>query len=157
MHLGWARALALDCGAWAIWGLASGWTLHRVGSDRLDHDTWLTRARRWERGGRTYRRWFRVHRWQRRLPEAGAVFRRGRDKRVVGGRATPVLQMYAAETRRAEYVHWLGVAVAPLFALWNPAGLTVAMVAYAGVANLPCIVSLRANRLRVLGVLARRA
>ena len=156
MHLRWVIAVAVDCVGWATWGLASGWALHHVGFDRLDRETWLTRPRRWERAGRTYRRWFLVHRWQRRLPEAGAVFRGGRDKRTVGGRSTAVLRAYAAETRRAEYVHWLGVAVAPLFSLWNPTGLTAAMLGYAAVANLPCVVSLRFNRLRVLRVLARR-
>jgi glycosyl-4,4'-diaponeurosporenoate acyltransferase len=44
----------------------------------------------------------------------------------------------------------------PIFALWNPAALMAAMVAYAVVANLPCLVVQRYNRGRLLRVLARR-
>ena len=156
LRLEWPVAVAADCGAWAVWGVVTGRVLHRTAADRLDRETWLSRPRSWERNGRVYRRILRVHRWQRRLPEAGALFGGGVDKRRVGGRSTRALRTYARETRRAEYVHWLGLVVTPLFALWNPAGLLAVMAVYAGVANLPCIVSLRSNRLRVLGVLARR-
>lgn len=157
VHLAWYWAIALDAAAWAGWGLATGYAAHRLAPARVDHDTWFTRPRRWEHDGRTYRRLLRVHRWQRRLPEAGAVFTGGTDKRRVGGRSTATLGSYAAETRRAELAHWWGVAVTPLFALWNPPGLFAAMVAYAVVANVPCIASLRHNRLRLGRVLARRA
>jgi len=97
-----------------------------------------------------------MSRWQRLLPEAGSLMAGGVDKRRIRGRSTEALERYAAETRRAEYVHWLGLAAAPWFALWNPAWLAIVMVAYAVTANLPCIVSLRSNRLRIVHLLARR-
>lgn len=156
MSLDWPAAVGVDCGAWALWGLSTGWSARRLGSKQLGRDTWLTRPRSWERGGRFYRRWLRVGRWQRFLPEAGAVWFGGVDKRHLGGRSTPALQSYAEETRRAEYVHWLGLTAGPVFMIWNPAGLAAVMIAYAIVANGPCLVSLRANRLRILVLLSRR-
>ena len=39
--------------------------------------------------------------------------------------------------------------IAPVFALWNPAPLLAAMVAYAVVANVPCIMVQRYNRARI--------
>ena len=59
------------------------------------------------------------------------------------------------ETRRAELVHWALLAASPLFALWNPARLTVAMIVFAIVANVPCIVVQRFNRARLIRIDAR--
>ena len=64
---------------------------------------------------------------------------------------------FAVETRRAEMVHWAIPLVTPVFVLWNPPWLFAAMVGYAVVANLPCLVIQRYNRGRVLRVADRRA
>ena len=53
-------------------------------------------------------------------------------------------------------MHWAIPLVTPLFALWNPAWLVGAMVAYAVVANAPCLIVQRYNRGRLLRVLTRR-
>jgi len=155
VEMAWWAAVALDVVVWAAWGVACGWLAHRLPASRTDHDTALLRARGWER--RLYEGALRVPRWQRRLPEAGAILAGGTDKRRLGGSSTASLEAYAAETRRAEIAHWLDACAAPLFAVWNPPGLVVAMVVYAGVANGPCIASLRYNRLRLDRVLAGRA
>jgi glycosyl-4,4'-diaponeurosporenoate acyltransferase len=122
---------------------------------RLDHDAPVTRLRTWERGGRVYER-LGIRRWKDRLPEFGAVFRGGSSKRSLPSRDTPHLTRFAAETRRAEIVHWAIPLVTPLFALWNPAWLVGAMAAYAVVANAPCLIVQRYNRGRLLRVLTRR-
>lgn len=156
VHRAWPAVVGLDVVAWAAWGFASGWFVHRMAPARLDHDSALTRARSWEGNGRLYRRALRVRSWQRRLPEGGGAMFGGVDKRRVGGASTDALERYVIETRRAEYVHWLGVGVAPAFGLWNPPGLWMSMVLYAAVANVPCIVSLRTNRFRLVAVLSGR-
>lgn len=144
-----------DSGIWAGWSLVVGYSAHRRPAERLEHDGTLTRLRAWERGGRIYER-IAIRRWKDRLPDAGAVFRGGTSKRVLPGRSSADLRRFAAETRRAELVHWRIPLIAPLFALFNPLALTVAMGAYAVVANLPCLVVQRYNRGRILRVLERR-
>jgi glycosyl-4,4'-diaponeurosporenoate acyltransferase len=47
------------------------------------------------------------------------------------------------------------LAVSPLFLLWNPWWLGLVMIAYAVVANGPCILIQRYNRGRLVRVLAR--
>ncbi|MFI5040706.1 MAG: hypothetical protein ACHQNA_02445 [Acidimicrobiales bacterium] len=155
-HLPWYTSVGIDAGVWAIVGLVAGYGVHRIGAARLDHDAWWSRPRGWEREGRAYRRWLRVDRWQSHLPEAGPVFAGGIDKRQVGGRSTRALETYATETRRGELAHWLCLAATPLFVLWNPPLLFAVMIGYAAVANVPCIVSLRYNRLRLGRILRRR-
>ena len=66
------------------------------------------------------------------------------------------LGRYLVETRRGELAHWAIMAAAPLFLLWNPWTIWLLMVAYAVVANLPCIVIQRYNRARLLRILKRR-
>lgn len=152
MHLPLWAALAVDVAAWAVIGVVVGYGMHRVPLSRLDHDTWLTRLRAWERSGRTYER-LGIQRWKDRLPELGGLFAGGVSKRSTGGRSR--LDRFAAETRRAEYTHWLVMAPAPLFLLWNPWFLTLAMWTYAVVANLPCLVIQRYNRGRLARIAER--
>ncbi len=146
VDLSLGMTIVVDVVAWTVIGVGAGYGMHRVSLSRLDHDTWLTRPRRFERGGRTYER-LGIRRWKDRTPELGGLFAGGVSKRTSGGRSR--LERYAAETRRAEYTHWLVMFAAPFFALWNPWFLTIAMVVYAVAANAPCLMIQRYNRARV--------
>jgi glycosyl-4,4'-diaponeurosporenoate acyltransferase len=145
----------LNSAVWAGWSVTVGWAAQRIPPERLEHDGWLTRLRSWERGGRAYER-VGVKRWKDRLPEAGTVFAGGLSKRHLPGRESDDLRRFAAETRRAELVHWGIAALTPAFALWTPQPLLTAMVAYGVLANVPCVVVQRYNRGRVGRVLERR-
>lgn len=148
--------VALDAVVWATWSGLVGYTAHRLPLHRVARDGPLTRLRAWEQSGRAYER-LAIRRWKDRLPEFGAVFRGGVSKRALPSRTTSDLDRFAAETRRAELVHWTIPVITPLFALWNPPWLLAAMAAYAVVANVPCLVVQRYNRGRLLRVLDRRS
>jgi glycosyl-4,4'-diaponeurosporenoate acyltransferase len=148
--------VALNAGTWAAWSAVVGYGAHRLPAARLDADGFLTRPRRWERGGRVYEH-LAIRRWKDLLPEAGTVFRGGTSKRALPGRTSEDLRRFAAETRRAELVHWTIPLITPVFAIWSPPALLAAMVAYAVVANLPCLIVQRYNRARIGRVLERRA
>jgi len=150
-----AGIVVADAAVWAAWSTVVGYTAHRLPSVRLAHDTALTRLRPWEHEGRVYER-LRIRSWKDRLPELGAAFRGGVSKRSLRSRATTDLERFAVETRRAELVHWAIPLVTPVFVLWNPPVLLLAMVAYAVVANLPCLLVQRYNRGRLLRTIARR-
>jgi glycosyl-4,4'-diaponeurosporenoate acyltransferase len=148
--------VALDAGVWAVWSTLCGYLAHRVPVERLRGDGFLFRVRRVERPGRLYERVWRIKRWKGLLPEAGALFKGGFSKRRVVGRDREYLERFAVETRRAELTHWLVMSIAPLFFLWNPWWLALAMVGYALAANLPCLLTQRYNRARLMRMLARR-
>jgi glycosyl-4,4'-diaponeurosporenoate acyltransferase len=148
----WPVVVALDAVAWAIWSAAAGWwtghwTVAR--GPAADVDGPLLRLRPFEAGRSCYQRRLRVKTWKDRLPEAGRAFG-GRSKRHLPPGGEAGLPCFLAECRRAERSHWLIVAATPVFALWNPPGLFVAMVAFALAANVPCLVVLRYNRARLL-------
>ena len=147
-----------DCVAWATWSLVVGLFASRIPPEALAHDSWVTRIRPVERDGRAYER-LRIRRWKDAVPDAGTWFG-GRSKRGLDGRDATTLARFAVETRRAELVHWLVLALTPFFVLWNPLGLFLAMVAYGVIANVPCIAIQRYNRARIgraLRIGARRA
>lgn len=149
-----APAIAIDIAVWAAIQVTAGFVVHRLPPHRVDRDTWLFRERAWERRGRIYIRVFRVRRWKRWLPEAGAVFSGGFDKRHLATRDPAYLRAYAGETRRAELGHWLAIVPFPVFFLWNPRLVAWCMPVYTLAVNGPCIVSQRFNRIRLRRVLA---
>jgi glycosyl-4,4'-diaponeurosporenoate acyltransferase len=77
------------------------------------------------------------------------------SKRKLPGYRSEDLARFAAETRRAELVHWGLLGSSPVFVLWNPPVLDVAMITYAVIANVPFIIIQRFNRARVARILAR--
>lgn len=140
--------------AWAIFGIVSGWVAHLAPIGRVDHDTWLTRERRWEARGRWYDRRLRVRHWKDRLPEAGALFAGGWAKDRIRSFDVEQLERFAAETRRAEYVHWANVAFGLTFGLWSEPVVAAVMVAFGLVVHLPFVVVQRYNRARLVHVIA---
>jgi glycosyl-4,4'-diaponeurosporenoate acyltransferase len=152
----WGTLLA-NVVAWALIHAGSGYLVHRLPLRRFERDGWLLRPRALEGEGRAYERILRVQRWKDHLPEAGALFSGGVSKRTLTGTVGRAgLDRFVAETRRAERGHWLALAGAPIFALWNPPSGLALMVAYGVVVNAPFIAVQRYNRQRAQRVLRRR-
>jgi glycosyl-4,4'-diaponeurosporenoate acyltransferase len=149
---GWAIVMGIV--VWAVAGTAIGYAFHRLPVGRFTHDGPFTRLRAFERDGRVYERRLRIRAWKDRLPEGGALFEGGFSKRHVGGRSPAQLERFVAETRRAERTHWVVLGLAPLFVLWSPPVLAVAMIVYGLLANLPCLLIQRYNRARLVRTVA---
>lgn len=142
---------------WLVVHLAVAWAVTQLDPRRFDPRAWLFRERAGERGGQLYQRLFRIEAWKRLLPDGARLFRRGFRKKRLGSRRPEYLARFRVETCRSELAHWVVVAFAPLFFLWNSAGIGVLMVAYALLANLPCILTQRYNRCRLNRVLGAPA
>jgi glycosyl-4,4'-diaponeurosporenoate acyltransferase len=142
----------LDAGCWAVWSTICGYVAHRLPSSVLARPPWPSpgRVERFETR-------LRIQAWKDTLPEAGALFRGGFSKRHLQARDRASLERFAIETRRAEIAHWSILALGPAFFVWNPWWLALAMLVYAGVANVPCIAVQRYNRARLAALLGRRA
>jgi glycosyl-4,4'-diaponeurosporenoate acyltransferase len=150
----WAMVV-LNVAVWGAWSALAGYIAHRRRLHAFAADSWLYRERSWEQGGAYYERALRIKRWKDRLPEAGALFPGGFAKRSVRTRERDRLERFAAETRRAEWTHWLILAAAPVFVVWNWWWVELVMVVYAVGANVPCLVVQRYNRFRIQALLAR--
>lgn len=151
----WA-VLVLNVAGFAGTGAVAGYIGNQIPVERLGVDGWLLRPRRWEQGGRFYERRLRIRWWKHRIPDAGALFVGGiRKAALPGGRRS--LPRFAAETRRAELVHWWAAAAVPPFLLWNPVvGWPILGAAVVALHAVPIVVQ-RYNRLRILRILGRRS
>lgn len=150
-----ALTIVVDVAAWGVFHSATGYAAYRLDESRLSQDGWLLRPRRFEKAGRWYRRWLRVHRWKDKVPEAGNLFRDGISKRHLPGRDVAGLQLFVRETRRAELAHWWAMWCGPIFVLWNPPLAAGLLVLYGVLANLPFIVIQRYNRFRIMPLIER--
>ena len=148
--------VAVDVAAWAVIHAGTGYLVHRMPARLFERDLAIHRPRRFERDGAFYVRVLRIRRWKRWLPEAGDLFAGGFDKRHLRGAGDAHLRDHLRESRRAELGHWLAAAPAPLFLVWNPVLVGLAMMVYAVLANGPCVAAQRYNRLRLHRVLERR-
>ncbi len=149
--------IVVDAMAWGAIHTATGYAAHRLDGSRLARDGWLLRARRFEIGGRWYRRRLRVDRWKDRVPEAGDLFRGGVSKRQLPAYDVAGLQLFVRETRRAELAHWWAMCCAPVFVVWNPPLAAGLLIGYGVAVNLPFIVIQRYNRFRIQALIERRS
>ncbi|MDF8264850.1 glycosyl-4,4'-diaponeurosporenoate acyltransferase CrtO family protein [Luteipulveratus flavus] len=149
--------VVVDVIAWGAFHAGTGYLAHRLDERRLRRDGPLLRAKRFEDGGRWYRRRLRIDRWKDRLPEAGDLFSGGVSKARLPVSDGGGLALFVRETRRAELTHWWAMACGPLFALWNPPLATALLVAYGVGVNAPFIAIQRYNRFRAQAVLAARS
>lgn len=148
--------VAVNVAVWLTWSVAAGYLGHRLPDRWLRRDRGPLRLSPPERSGALFRR-IGVRRWKDLLPEAGAFFAGGVSKRRLPGHDTDGLERFAMETRRAEITHLLVIAVLPAFALWNPWTGMLVNLCYALVANVPCIIVQRYNRMRLERVRLRRS
>ncbi len=144
--------IALNVVVWFAWTAGVGYVAHRLPSAVFERDSRLTRLRTFEIRGQWYERRLRIKRWKDRLPEAGAFFAGGFSKRTV---TRSELRRFAIETRRAEVVHWMAMALWPVFAIWNPPWAVVVVFVYAIAANGPCLLVQRYNRARLVHLIDR--
>ncbi|MHB1138461.1 MAG: glycosyl-4,4'-diaponeurosporenoate acyltransferase CrtO family protein [Microthrixaceae bacterium] len=157
VHLSDPVAILVSCIAWVLIGLVPGYGLLRLPVATFDHDTWLTRLRPVEDDGAWYQRHLRIRAWKDRLPEKGDLFPGGFSKRHLRDRSDTHLRRFAAETRRAETVHWTNLAAGPLFLVWCRPLLGTCMIAFGVLAHLPFILVQRFNRGRLLRLVRRRS
>jgi len=124
--------------AWGVTRLPAGWFPARAG-----------------RGSLHYYEMLGIRRWKTLLPDGAGWFTGGFPKARLTGKDADYYQRFIRETWRGEICHWAAIACVPVFFLWNPWWGNLVIVVYALLANLPCILIQRYNRLRFGKALAR--
>ncbi|MBP7343312.1 MAG: glycosyl-4,4'-diaponeurosporenoate acyltransferase [Clostridia bacterium] len=110
----------------------------------------IYRTRKWEKKGEIYQSLFKVKKWKKYLPDGGAMFKEGYKKRNLTEYTSQSLEKFAVETCRAEMTHILAIFPFWIFGFIAPPVIVLYMLIYALAVNLPCIVTQRYNRPRIL-------
>jgi len=147
------RLVVVNILTWLVIHLGVAGLGTRLAPTRFDPAGWLFRGRHWERGGRFYEAVFAIKVWKHRLPDGAALFKLGFRKKRIQGHGAVYLNRFLIETCRSEAVHWIVLGFSLVFFFWNSWGVGIVMVLYGGVANLPCILVQRYNRLRLTSIL----
>lgn len=154
LPLGWL--IAINVLGWPVIHISVSWISTQLPLHSFDPQDWIFRERQWESGGEIYKRHFAIKTWKAFLPDAAFWFRKGFQKAKLAELAPGYLERFIQETCRSEMAHWMTIAAAPIFFLWNYWWVDVLMVVYALTANLPCILTQRYNRLRLTRLLRER-
>lgn len=146
-----AWVITLNIVGWPVIQLGLAWAFTRMPA------AWFNPGvpRRPQSGQAFYERVLGIKRWKDRLPDAARWFGGGFAKGELAAKDTDYLRRFIRETWRGELCHWVALCFAPVFFLWNPWWADVIMVSYALLANLPCILVQRYNRLRLHRLLSR--
>lgn len=110
--------------------------------------SWLYKQRNWEKDGIIYEQVFRIKSWKELLPDGSALFKKGFKKKRMVSLTKEYLEKFILEVCRAEMVHWIVILFSPVFFIWNWWWVGIIMIIYAIIANLPCILAQRYNRIR---------
>lgn len=123
----------------------------------IDTKSFVFTQRNWESNGKLYENIFKVRTWKELLPDGAALFKKGFKKKRLASLDNQYIERFVIETCRGELVHWIVIFISPVFFIWNPLWAGLVMIIYALLANLPCIIAQRYNRIRFQRLLARKA
>jgi len=157
IHLPTFWTVLLDIFAWFIIHLAIVYMAVRIPVQYFNSENTLFRQRKSEKNGLLYQNIFRIKRWKGYAPDgAGFVKERGFPKTKLKATDNSYLHAFLLETCRAEITHWMIIASAPLFFLWNRFWVGIIMILYAVLENIPLIMIQRYNRIRFRRILTKR-
>jgi glycosyl-4,4'-diaponeurosporenoate acyltransferase len=156
IHLSSLLMLLLDFIAWLVINLSVAGVLSRLYHESFNPDTWLFKERDWEKQSRFYEHYLKIKKWKVWLPDGAEVSRKAFKKKHLQTLNTAYIRIFILETCRAEILHWIIFLFGFVFFIWNPWYVGIIMIVYAGITNLPCILTQRYNRIRLKRLLLAR-
>jgi len=149
IHLPTAITILIDVAAWFVIHMGVSYIMARQPLTSFNNSSWLYRKRNWERNGKFYEKFFRLKSWKRKLPDGAAIFKNGFKKKHLKETNKDYLDSFIRETCRAELTHWIVFLFGPVFLMWNLWWVGIVMILYATIANIPCVITQRYNRIRL--------
>lgn len=149
----WAVLLCFPL--WFIFQSAAAYICFKLPDKYLDPNNMLFKSRNWEDNGKIYQKVFRVRKWKKFLPDGGAMIKGGYSKKKLKDYSKESLEEFALETCRAELTHILAILPFWIFGFIAPPIIILFMFIYALAANLPCIITQRYNRNRIMVLLTK--
>ena len=149
VHLPTAITILIDVAAWFVIHMGVSYIMTRQPLTSFNTSSWLYRKRNWERNGKFYEKFFRLKSWKRKLPDGAAIFKNGFEKKHLKETNKDYLYSFIRETCRAELTHWIVFLFGPVFLIWNLWWVGIVMILYATMANIPCVITQRYNRIRL--------
>lgn len=139
----------IDVVLWFVIHMSVAYLITVLPEKLINTNSWIYKQRKLEKGGIIYEKLFKIKIWKSRLPDGAALFKKGFAKKKILSKKEEYLKRFILETCRGELVHWIVILFSPLFFIWNWWWVGIIMIFYAIIANLPCILVQRYNRIRI--------
>ena len=102
-----------------------------------------------------YEKFLLIKHWKNLLPDGADWIGGAFNKSQLRATDREYLHRFIIESWRGELCHGCALLFVPVFFLWNPWWGNCVILAYALIANLPCLIAQRYNRIRLRRLLAR--
>lgn len=119
----------------------------------LNPDGFFSHIRNWESSTQIYKKILRVPAWKNKLPDGAKFFAGSFSKQKVSSKSKEFLILFQGESLRGELAHWWTMLIQWGFVIWNPGWAAWVIFAYAVLANMPCILAARWNRMQLSRIL----
>ena len=146
----------LDFFGWFLIHMLMAYFFTRLPDNYINTNNWLFSTFSWEKSGIMYERVFKIKLWKGLLPDGAALFAGGFRKKHLKDKGIAYYHRFIVETCRGELTHWSVILCTPVFFIWNYGWANIVMIVYALAANLPCILTQRYNRIRLLRLIEKR-
>lgn len=144
------ETILLCIAIWLIFHMVSVYICLKIPDKYFNPNGFIYKTRKWENKGEIYQKIFRVRKWKKYLPDGGAILKSGYKKRNLTSYTSQSMEKFAVETCRAEMTHILAIFPFWIFGFIAPPSIILYMLIYTLVMNLPCIITQRYNRPRIL-------
>lgn len=148
--------ILINIALWFIIHMSMAYIITMIPSNWINVNSIIFTEKKIEKNGKIYENHFKIKSWKELLPDGAALFDKGFKKKRLVSFEESYIRQFVLETCRGELAHWLVIAFSPIFFIWNPMWAGNVMIIYAILANLPCIITQRYNRIRFNKILGRR-
>ncbi len=135
---------------WSIIQLLVALSINKLDDKYFNPDNFWLKTRKGELT--FYRDVLKIKKWKHYLPDGARASKKGFRKKNLSSFQTDYLETFIFETGKAEIMHWLQIVPFFIFGLWSPPFVVWIMLAYALIVNLPCIITQRYNRPRLVKI-----
>jgi len=135
---------------WPIIQLFIALVINKMDDKYFDPNSFWLKSRKWE--STFYKKILKIQKWKHLLPDGASVYKKGFRKKHLDSHEADYLNTFIVETGKAEIMHWLQIIPFFIFGFWSPPIVVWIMLAYALIVNLPCILTQRYNRPRLIKI-----
>lgn len=147
--------VALSTILWVLFQFSAEHISHKVPDRWLSSDNFFFSEKQWEQDGKIYLKIFKVKKWKKYLPDGAGYKKGGYRKKEIHDFCEENLKIFLLESCRAELNHILAITPFWVFGLFAPATIIPYMFIYALLVNIPCIITQRYNRPRIIRTIER--
>lgn len=141
---------------WPIIMIGSSYFFYKLPLSFFNPNFFIFKEKSIEKNGKLYENIFYIKFWKKFLPDGSTLFKNGFKKKNLETFSLKYLEKFVYESCRSEISHISPIFLSFIFALYNKPIIVLIMFIFSLITNLPCIISQRYNRIRIINILKKK-